>query len=188
MAKADTVLLQDNFNSENGGVGSLQYAGFANWNVTGGVDLIGNGSFDFYPGNGLYVDMNGSPGPGELTSKLTFNLLPGNTYTLQFDLAGSARGITDTVDVSLGSAYSGSFTLPSSQGLTLFTESITVASPTNANLVFDSLAGANVNVGLILDNVLLTSHPSAVPEPGACVLFVSLGLTGAAFLRRKRAR
>ena len=42
------ILLTDNFDGENGGVGSLNYNSFANWNVTGGtVDLIGNGYFEF---------------------------------------------------------------------------------------------------------------------------------------------
>src|SRR5579862_1829881 len=68
-AHAQVYLLNDNFNTENGGVGQLNYTGFDNWNVSGAVDLIGNGFFDFYPGNGLYVDMNGSPGPGTMTSR-----------------------------------------------------------------------------------------------------------------------
>ena len=53
----------DDFNAENGGVGQTNYTGFANWAVQDGtVDLIGNGFFDFFPGNGLYVDVDGSSG------------------------------------------------------------------------------------------------------------------------------
>lgn len=71
-----TVLLSDNFNSENGGAGTLNYAGFVNWTVSdGSVDLCGNGFCDFLPGNGLYVDMDGSTGnAGKLTSVATFTL------------------------------------------------------------------------------------------------------------------
>ena len=42
-ASADTLFV-DNFNTENGGAGVLNYTGFANFGVLGGtVDLIGNG-------------------------------------------------------------------------------------------------------------------------------------------------
>ena len=37
------VIFEDNFDSENGGVGALNYNGFDNWSVASGtVDLIGN--------------------------------------------------------------------------------------------------------------------------------------------------
>jgi len=186
-AHAQVYLLNDNFNTENGGVGQLNYTGFANWNVSGAVDLIGNGFFDFYPGNGLYVDMNGSPGPGTMTSKTTYNFLPGNVYTLSFDLAGSARGLTDTVDVSLGSLYSNAFTYPSGQGYTMTTDTFTVSSPTSANLVFNSLVGPNADIGLILDNVTLSYLPPSanVPEPGPLALLVASGVTGSLWMGKR---
>ena len=47
------VIFSDNFDGENGGVGALNYAGFANFTVSNGsVDLIGNGFFDYLPANG----------------------------------------------------------------------------------------------------------------------------------------
>src|SRR5690349_6931502 len=56
-----TVLFSDNFDSENSGRGIFDWTTFANWNVLGGcVDLHGNGLFDVQPGNGLYVDLDGS--------------------------------------------------------------------------------------------------------------------------------
>ena len=71
-AQAATFSFSDNFNAENGTVAALGYNSFANWNVTtNDVDLIGNGSFDFFPGNGLYVDLNGAA-PGQLTSKTAY--------------------------------------------------------------------------------------------------------------------
>lgn len=61
-AQAD-IVYQDDFNSENGGTGALNFSSFTLWNVTdGGVDLVGNGFYDGYPGNGLYVDLTGSYG------------------------------------------------------------------------------------------------------------------------------
>ena len=98
---ANITSLSDNFNTENGGVGALNYTGFANWDVNGGgtVDLIGNSSFDFYPGNGLYVDLDGSSSnAGVLTTKSLF--APGN-YALSFKLGGSQRGTPESVTVSL---------------------------------------------------------------------------------------
>ena len=100
---AATVIFSDDFNAENGGVGALNYTGFANWGVSGvgeTVDLIGNGFFDFYPGNGLYVDLDGSTGnAGVLTTNSFFG--PGS-YVLSFNLAGSTRGDTNTVIVRFG--------------------------------------------------------------------------------------
>ena len=57
-AQAATVF-SDNFNSDSLG---LNYTAFVNgWSVSDGtVDLIGTGFFDFYPGNGNYVDLDGS--------------------------------------------------------------------------------------------------------------------------------
>ncbi len=174
----------DNFNSENGGVAELNYNSFANWTVanattTGGtVDLIGNGSFDFYPGNGLYVDLDGSGNgvPGLLTTKQTF---AAGTYELSFDLAGSARGVDSHVDVNFG-PFSETFFLPSSQEYTLFTEFVTLNAP--AQLSFQNEEPGNV--GAILDNV---SVISAVPEPRSLVLAClgALGVAGCAWRRKQ---
>lgn len=180
------VLLSDNFNGENGGSAALNYAGFANWNVTDGtVDLIGNGAFDFYPGNGLYVDLDGSTGnAGILTSKTTFSLSPGVNYTLSFRLGGSTRGDSNGVTVSVGSAFSEIFTLASSAPLSLYTRQFTVSSATAAALSISNAGGDNL--GLILDDVLFeSSAPTSVPEPGTLGL-LGLALSGVGFARRRR--
>jgi len=85
-ARAD-VILSDNFDAENGGTPQLNYFTFANFDVTAGsVDLIGNGYFDAYPGNGLYVDSAGSNGqPGQITTTISFGA---GTYDLTFLLGG----------------------------------------------------------------------------------------------------
>ncbi len=152
------VLFYDNFDQENNGVGQPNYFGFTQWNVVGGsVDLIGNGFFDLYPGNGLYVDLDGSTGnAGRMETKTEFTLTPA-TYVLEFQLGGSQRGDTNTVEVSLGSVYSESFTLPSATPLTTYTRSIPVASTTSARIVFDHAGGDNV--GLILAEVRLSRAP-----------------------------
>jgi hypothetical protein len=159
--------LIDNFNSENGGVGQLNYSDFANWTIAnassgGTVDLIGNGFFDFYPGNGLYIDLDGTGNgvPGLLTTQQTF---AAGTYTLSFDLAGSARGVDEHVAVNFG-PFSQTFFLPSSQGYTLFTETVTLAAP--AQLSFQNVESGNI--GAILDNVSVAS--TAAPEPRSLTL------------------
>jgi PEP-CTERM motif len=173
-------ILQDDFNSENGGVGVLNYNNFANWTVSNGtVDLIGNGFFDFYPGDGLYVDLDGSTNQaGLLSSKIIF--APGS-YVVSFDLGGSQREGYDNgnvVDITMGiSDFSTSITRNTSDPLQLFTYNVTIT--TAGSLTFHNLGGDNV--GAILDNVTVSA---AVPEPISLLLF-GLGLVGLAGIRRK---
>ena len=86
------MLFSDDFNSENGGNGELNYASLVNWNITTGtVDLVGNGFWDLLPGNGLYIDTEGSPSfpASTMVTKQVFNFVPGVQYTLSFDFAGN---------------------------------------------------------------------------------------------------
>lgn len=166
-AKSAT-LLSDNFDTENSGNGSLSFTGFTNWDVTlGTVDLIPVGpNFDFFPGNGLYVDLDGSSrDAGILSSKTTFNFDEGTVYNLQFALGGSTRGDSNSVTVSLGSLFSEVFTLPSNAGLNVITRTFTALASSTGKLSFANAGGDNI--GLILDNVNLTSSPRPVPVPSA---------------------
>lgn len=179
-AMAD-MMLYDNFDSEHGGVGVLNYNSFTNWDVSDGtVDLIGNGYYDFLPGNGLYVDMDGSTkNAGKMTTKTSFNFDPGVTYTLSFELAGNRRNTsteTVTVQVDMGTILNKSYSLNKMDPFTLFTETFTVGSPTSAKLSFEGIGGDNI--GMLLDDVTL------VPLPGA-VLLGLLGLTAAGIKLRK---
>lgn len=169
------VIFQDNFNSEHGGVGILNYTGFANWTVSNGtVDLIGNGYFDFYPGNGLYVDLDGSTSQaGKLIS--TSLSLGAGTYVLSFDLGGSTRsgydlGNTVDVNVELGVA-SQTYSLATTDPLLTRTIIFTLGSAQTIDLAFHNLGGDNV--GAILDNVSLSSVPDNA---------VTIVLLGFAFL------
>jgi hypothetical protein len=178
-----STIFSDNFDSYNGGVGALNFTNFGgNWNVGGGtVDLIGNGFFDFIPGNGLYIDLDGSSNQSGLLSH-NFSLNPG-TYTLQFALAGTHRGTTDSVTVSLsGGLYSEVFTLASNDPLTTITRTITVASATNTALGFQD-ASSN-NIGILLDDVSF-SDSAPVPEPSSLVLLGSGLMSAAGLVRRK---
>jgi hypothetical protein len=188
------VLFFDNFNSENGGVGVLNYTGFANWTVThGAVDLIGNGFFDFYPGNGLYVDTEGSTDVGgTMVTDKSFNFVPGTTYTLSFDLGGDARGGTRSEIVTVGAGGSildADISLGSSAPYQLFSFNFTVAAPTSSPLSF--AAGEDGDVGLILDNVgLSASSPNGVPDGGNTAMLAAgalLVLAASASRSRKSA-
>ncbi|MEQ1654084.1 MAG: Ig-like domain-containing protein, partial [Nitrospira sp.] len=147
-------------------IGQLNYSTFPQWTVTRGtVDLIGvplGGSAfnDVVPGNGLYVDMDGSNSQaGKLESKATFALAPG-TYELRFKLAPAEGGTspTNTVTVSLGGAFSESITRANNANQTFetFVRTITVSSATSGKLIFDQTNPGD-NFGLLLDDVKLTN-------------------------------
>jgi hypothetical protein len=179
---AATVFFDD-FNAENAGVGVLNYNGFANWNVTRqSVDLIGNGFFDFLPGNGLYVDLDGSTGSaGEITS-MNLNLAAGS-YQFSFDLAGSQRGEAPFNTVELGleiGVLSDTIMLASADPFATYTYYFTLNAATTVNIVFDHQGGDNI--GLLLDNV----HLQTIPTPLAS-LIAGAGLFGVIGVRRRAA-
>ncbi len=173
------VVFSDNFNSY---PGQLNWVPPANWTVpSGSVDLIGETptgtSFDFYPGNGGYVDLDGSTGSAG-TLQTIANFAPG-TYTLTFDLGGNARNdVPKTTVISLGS-FSKTITLASNDPLALDTFTF---STTGGHLSFADLPGGNGNIGNILDNVTLAS---AVPEASTWAMMV-LGFCGLGFMAYRR--
>lgn len=168
---------QDDFNSY---TGSLTIVGtFGPWTVSqGSIDLIPVGSqYNFYPGNGTYVDLNGSTGQyGGIATVQTF--AAGN-YTLTFNLGGSAGGdgnidpTSKTTIVSLGD-WSKAITLAPDAGFT--SQSFSFHSD-GGTLSFVSLAGGNANIGNILDNVVLVD-PTPLPSTWSMLVggFLGLGL------------
>jgi hypothetical protein len=148
---------------------------------SGSVDLIGatpsGTSFDFFPGNGGYVDLDGSTSQAGTLSTLT--TFAAGTYTLSFDLGGNARGDgVKTTVVTLGD-FSDTITLPSDSPLQAYSLKFTT---TGGALSFADLAGGNQNIGNILDNVSL----SAVPEPATwAAMLLGFGGIGASMRRRR---
>jgi hypothetical protein len=132
--------------------------------VQGSIDIRDETvRFGLNTGRKNVADLNGFD-PSFLTSVETFNLTPG-TVTLSFDLAGSQRGDTNPVIVSLGTLYSESFTLRSNAPFRTITRTFDVSLPTTANLVFDSRRSGNDLSGLLLDNVVLATPDVTVSIP-----------------------
>ena len=185
IASHATSVFSDNFNSDALGLNQTTFNG--GWTVTSGsVDLIGQGGvFDFLPGNGRYVDLDGSTNlSGTFENQVPFSAL--TTYTLSFDLAGSQRGDTNVVDVIFGTA-SQSYTMNSLDPFTTYMLSFTTNGAANYQIFFKNDGGVNEtgdNIGALLDNVNVTAELSEVPVPAALPLMASaLGIFG---LSRRR--
>jgi hypothetical protein len=146
------------------------------------VDIVGP-SFGLCngPESGNCIDMNGTNGnpQGQLQSNMTF---AGGSYLLSFDLIGDQRGSTASVTVTFGS-YDQIFTLASGDlaGGIVVNAPVTVTTPTH--LLFASDVPGNV--GLLLDNVVVSTARTTIPEPASLLLMGSALLAGAMALRRR---
>ncbi|WP_374564213.1 PEP-CTERM sorting domain-containing protein [Nitrosomonas sp.] len=178
-ASAAVTIFSDNFDSYSPSALNWIPPVASGWTVSSGtVDLIGIGFIDILPGNGNYIDLDGSTANSGIFAN-SVNLTGGVTYTLSFDLAGSQRGSTETANINFGTA-STSATLGSSAGLTAYALSFTPAASGIYSFSFENLGGDNV--GLLLDNVSV----AAVPEPETyAMLLAGLGMLG--FMLRRKA-
>lgn len=171
------TLISEDFN---GAAPALNATSIPSFTVTAGnVDVIGDGtSFIFYPGNGQYIDLNGSIGATIESSAFSFNA--GDTVTLSFDYG--ANGDNRSANVSLGSFFSTILNASQSTTFQNFTQTFTIGAPTSASLIFSAITtGAS---GIVLDNVVLTS--SAVPEPATLPALLALGVVGGALVLRRK--
>jgi hypothetical protein len=151
------------------------------WTVTDGtVDTIGDYNyFDFLPGNGRYIDLDGSTFDAGVLSKV-FSLTAGTKYTVSFDLAGNRRNAgNDVVNVNFGTTGT-TYTLNSTDGFANHSLVFLPASSGNYTLSFGDTGFDNQ--GALLDNVVVNS---VVPVPAAIWLFGS-GLAGLIAAKRKK--
>jgi hypothetical protein len=153
VAQQFELLFYDDFDSENGQQGELNYSGFKNWRVvSGSVDLIGAGTpYDFLPGNGLYVDLDGTTNQaGTLESNAISTV--GGDHVVQFFLAGSQRGGgTDFVEVFFNELSLAALELPSNAPFLFYSYDVFIPSGSSPKLRF--VHTGNDNIGLLLDRV-----------------------------------
>jgi hypothetical protein len=152
------------------------------WTVgsNGTVDIHGAGGiYDFIPGNGSYVDLDGTSMSSGLLSH-EVDLIGGTTYVLSFDLAGNQRGSSETVNVSFGSTAA-AYSFSSADPFSRFTLNFTPSSDGSYSFSYQNAGGDNF--GALLDNVSV----SAVPEPETyAMLLAGLGFVG--FMARRKRR
>ncbi len=156
--------------------------------ASGTVDVIGAGLpsnqgtpfFNFIPGNGHFIDLDGSSNDSAAFSNEV--TLAGSTqYILSFDLAGNHRvNTTELVDVTFGTNPAQTFTLNQNDSFTTYTMAFTPTAAGDYQILFQNAGGDNI--GALLDNVSVT----AVPEPETYMMMLGgLGLIGFAARRRK---
>ncbi|MCL4291302.1 MAG: hypothetical protein KJ051_13655 [Thermoleophilia bacterium] len=138
------------------------------WSTEGGtnVDVIGNGFYDLLPGNGNYVDMEGSGGNpvGHLKTTRQF---PAGQYCLRVWLGGNQRnGEADTVRIRFGGA-SRVVTRGGSAPFTVEELLVDFGTPSAIELIAGGV-GSKV-VGLLVGEVELVeigTTPPTQPPPG----------------------
>lgn len=148
-------IFTDDIDTENGGVGEANYEGWANWTVIEGcVDLHGPGDVDPIPGNGVYMDLDGTcDEAGTMETKTTFDLAVGD-YTLEFLLAGNNQvAQADTLDVTIAEVLDERIVLDWQEPLSLLGLDFSVSSATSGKIVLTHLGGDGQ--GILIDAVRL---------------------------------
>ncbi len=183
-AQADTV----NFNGlgdagvpNDGTIGGLQFhTDFFQYTRTDASEASAPGAQ-----NGTDVFINGF-------STETITLANGQPFTLNsYDIGLSyftdpTAAVTVTYNYAAGGSSSTTFTLGK------FFSSEVVNQANLASVQFSQPSGNSGNSGnsgyIALDNIVFDASVVTTPEPGSIALLVTGSLTGAAFLRRRKAR
>ena len=157
------------------------------WTVTGStIDVIGP---TWSVSDGVQaIDLDGFNSTGGIQQ--TFSTVPGQKFTVSFDLSGNPEGnpIPKEVEVSVdGFLQTFSYDPTGQTRGTLIWEATSfefLASGVSATLGFRSLTPGRNSWGALIDNVSVTGNP--VPAPSA-LLLMATGLAGFMAWRWKKA-
>jgi hypothetical protein len=163
------IIFSDNFDANSPLLNGIP----AGWTIgnSGTVDIIGQCSgsgplFDFLPGNGCYIDLDGSTMNSGLLKK-SFSLASGFDYILEFDLASNQNNI---VDVGFGPTTA-TYSLLGAQPQPFTTKSFTFTPAISGTYDVSFLNRGGDNNGIILDNVKITKTPGPLPILGVAAAF-----------------
>ncbi len=159
------VIFWDDFDLENGSRDKLTHRQLSNWDVAlGAVDLIGSRLQESYPGQGLFLDLDGPASQAATIQTNTVIKLDPDTYILEFELAGCRNGRERSVNVSLGGFFSESITIQGNAPFKKIQRQFIVDESSNVIIVFWQREEGET--GLLLDNVKLSGLRGApLPEP-----------------------
>lgn len=181
------ILYSNDFNSENGGVAQLNYAGLPVTLTSGTIDLVADNSFGIRcAGNtGLCIDLDGTSNDAADITAAPVTLDAGS-YVARFDISGNQRGgAADTVTFRVNDIINQVLTFNSDDPFETFSFTFDLTSPTAVTFSLSTAGGDNI--GPILDNVVLEQvDGTPVPEPATLGL-LGLGVLGIAAGRRRRA-
>ncbi len=176
------TILNENFDELTAVLSATSVGAFSAIDGTN-VDIVGAGDGFGYlcvsPESGNCVDLDGSGGNPQGVLQANTAIGPG-TYDLSFDLIGSQRGNTTSTTVTFGN-YSNTFTLGSGDDTDgVVVNAFVTVGPGSSLLTFTSNTAGQM--GALLDNVLITTATSAVPEPSSSIpaglALLALGLWG----------
>jgi len=151
------------------------------------VDVLGTGLYANLcsaPESGNCVDMGGTGGnpQGVLRSVKQFDLKPGTTYKLSFELIGSQRGNATSTTVTFG-PYQETFQLEAGDNKSGIVKNaaLTVSEPQSVYLTFTN--NTNSELGALLDDVSVTSTNSDNVTWEIVLLLVAVGCVILFFMR-----
>jgi hypothetical protein len=210
-----SVILSDNFNSENGGSGAPAYSGFANFTSGGSVDLIKSGDFGIIC-DGLCVELDSGDGYGGYFRSNSYSFEAGDTIRVNFDVGGNQVDDQDfdfwsagfqfdqtTVLTNIGTNFYGvdvNYGPDTIFYATQFGDVIGSALPMGRRSVFFTASQAGIfafvtdaqsynGTGPIIDNIEISrTGVAAVPEPAEWSLMIlGFGMVGTMARRGRQA-